>query len=464
MPSQQEKQSQALVGVARVRAIVDTPAFKSEMTRVLPEYLPADELIRVFANLAQINSRIGECTSKSLIICAMAFAETGLSPSKYANEAAVVPFGNVATFIVMYQGAVKLCENTGLLAKVTAHIVRENDEFRRIYGTKEELHHIPAEGERGDMVGAYSVWWFKDGTLRFHFMEKEKILKIKEFATKKLRRKDGPWYEWEPEMWLKTVVLHGAKLVPKNTRLQKAIAFENAQLAGEMTESLFDSQDFLNEVDKGELSEGSGAPSQQDAFNKLVKEQPGTGDPKVQAAVLKFLAAAAQGNNCSEDKVIGEVVHGDFPAFWKQFLKYCIKTGVIVKEDRPPTQKTGSVAGDMSADDIIATFSHLRKAGILKYEETHKNKIRAFPAKAFAEFVMKWERIVGEEYVVSVPEQSKQPAAAAEGAHPTPPRLPLPRSRHRPRATGRGRRGSRVGLRTTDRRAGKGAGHQGIDV
>lgn len=113
-----------------------------------------------------------------------------------------------------------------------------NDEFHVQYGLMDRLEHIPADGDRGDKKGAWTVFRYRDGGRpTFDYMTITDIDRIKEMTKARNRQGDivGPWIDHYDEMAKKTVIRRHMKLAPlstEETRLTKAVHAENLALDG----------------------------------------------------------------------------------------------------------------------------------------------------------------------------------------------------------------------------------------
>ena len=56
-----------------------------------------------------------------------------------------------------------------------AEVVYERDKFERQYAPKRNLFRAPADGDRGEEIGAYALVEFKDGTVDWEFCDKALI-------------------------------------------------------------------------------------------------------------------------------------------------------------------------------------------------------------------------------------------------------------------------------------------------
>ncbi len=192
----------------------------------------------------QRNPRLLECTPQSIVNSYMIMAQFGFMPSSVSGEAYVLPYNNSksdgkggwlkvmeAQFQLGYQGLVTLFYQAGV-EKITAELVRKNDKFSYVNG--ELMHEIDltmSNDERGERVGAYVKIMFR-GNESVKFMNIKDILAHGEKFSKSfdIAGKYSPWNpENDPEGWMlkKTVLKQGAKLMPKNETINKAIDLDN---------------------------------------------------------------------------------------------------------------------------------------------------------------------------------------------------------------------------------------------
>jgi recombinational DNA repair protein RecT len=144
------------------------------------------------------------------------------------------------TFQPGYKGIRKLAKNTGDVRSIVAHCVYENDEAEIELGTEEKLIHKPLMlGDRGELVWAYAVITYKDGSKDTVPMTKQEILHIRDNHSETYRQwKERPTYDdgnpkplpaWvsdEAEMWKKTVILRACKQVELSPELRQAIEYD----------------------------------------------------------------------------------------------------------------------------------------------------------------------------------------------------------------------------------------------
>lgn len=171
-----------------------------------------------------------ECSIESVFSAFITCAQLKLYPSNAGGEAYVLPYGKEAQFQLGYQGLITLLLRTGLVENITTSIVREKDVFEYEEGLEPKLIHKPnvMSNDRGNAIGCYAIAYIKGGTKQFKVMNKDEILKFKEFS--KAKSSDfSPWNKNDPELWMwrKTVIKQLAKTLSKNEDVQKALEEDN---------------------------------------------------------------------------------------------------------------------------------------------------------------------------------------------------------------------------------------------
>lgn len=197
-----------------------------------------DRLRGVMLSAFTRNPKLFECDPVTVVRAVVEAAQVGLEPTGAIGGAHLVPRWNSKArrnecqLIIDYRGLVQLAKRSGEVARVTARIVRQADEFEYQQGTDEWLRHIPAlVPDPGPYVYVYAVAHFKDGGTQFDVMSAAQIqAHIERFAPRdKDRNLVGPWVTDPEEMWKKTVLRRLSKLLPLTIEARAAIAFEDEQ-------------------------------------------------------------------------------------------------------------------------------------------------------------------------------------------------------------------------------------------
>lgn len=167
-----------------------------------------------------------ECSPISLINSAMTIASFRFTPSSVAGEAYIIPYGDVATFQIGYQGYVTLLYRAGVRS-IQAEIVREHDEFTLENGVpSHKVDPRASKEKRGDAIGAYVKVVLPSGEPVYKYMNGEDILSHAKKFSKAFTKSDSPWKkENDPElnMWKKTVLIQMKAMLPKNSEIARAM-------------------------------------------------------------------------------------------------------------------------------------------------------------------------------------------------------------------------------------------------
>lgn len=207
------------------------------LSQVLPKTVNLDRLLRMVVTAVRANPMLLECTQSSLLASVMGCAILGLEPEPFLGQAYIVPYRRkgtlIATLIPGYRGYLTLARRSGEVQAITAQAVKQNDHFQFEYGLNERLEHRPATTDRGETIGAYVLFRYKDGGHSFEYLPKSEIDKRRD-RSKASEKEAGPWITDYDEMAVKTVIRHHIKMVPLSIEeLRRAAVLEERFLAGE---------------------------------------------------------------------------------------------------------------------------------------------------------------------------------------------------------------------------------------
>jgi len=199
---------------------------EGRIAEIMPKHISPDRLLKLALVAANQNPKILNCTQESVIQAVMRSAELGLDCSGTLGEAYLVPYGRSLQFIPGYRGLVKLARQSGEVKRVEAQVVHENDHFEYRQGTELVVDYRPCySGEPGPAIGAYALIQMADGTCQADYMRRDEIEKVKGVSK---AASNGPWRDWEEEMWKKTVLRRLMKLAPLSSeKYQKIIEYDN---------------------------------------------------------------------------------------------------------------------------------------------------------------------------------------------------------------------------------------------
>lgn len=190
---------------------------KPQIEKALPGAIGVDRVIRVALTSIQQTPKLLDCTPGSVYRALLEASQLGLTLDGPLGWAYLIPFKDQATMMLGYRGIIHLLHKGGEVVKVIARAVYEFDPVYEVrMGTEEQITHQPClSGNRGKIIGAYSVAWMKNGATSFDYLTEEDIEATKAFVKAKNKGYlPGPWKSNEGEMVRKTVLRRHAKYLP----------------------------------------------------------------------------------------------------------------------------------------------------------------------------------------------------------------------------------------------------------
>jgi len=173
--------------------------------------IDADRFILGVQTAIQKNPALLQCDPKSVMLAAYDAAELGINLSPALSLGYLIPYGNQCNFQVSYRGLIQKSYETKAVKSFFAEVVYEHDKFERQFAPKRNLFHAPADGNRGEKIGAYAFIEFVDGTVDWEFMTGEQI----ERRRKHSKQPDSlMWTKFWEEGWRKTPIRNLWKRIP----------------------------------------------------------------------------------------------------------------------------------------------------------------------------------------------------------------------------------------------------------
>lgn len=96
----------------------------------------------------------------------------------FNGECYAIPYGNQCQFQTDYKGEIKLCKrySSNPIQDIYAKVVREGDEFEEVIESgKQYVNFRPKTFSNGEIIGAFAVVLYKDGSMMYDTMSKEDI-------------------------------------------------------------------------------------------------------------------------------------------------------------------------------------------------------------------------------------------------------------------------------------------------
>jgi len=142
------------------------------------------------------------CEPKSVALAVAQAASLRIFPNTPVNHAYLIPYGKECQFQISYPGLIVLAKRTGLVSVAKATAVYASDFFELEEGTNPKVTHRPALRNRGgdkDIIGAYGLVQYKDGSTQFRWMNRDDLDKRRAMS-KGADGADSPWNKWFKEM------------------------------------------------------------------------------------------------------------------------------------------------------------------------------------------------------------------------------------------------------------------------
>lgn len=226
---------------------------KGQLELAFEKTMDPDRVIRLCLTAVNKNPGLLQCTPESVALALMTAGQLGLEID--GRNAHLVPFKNQCQLIPDYKGLVQLAYKSGMIEKIVARPVYENDLYEFEFGTNENLRHVPAKEGRGNLYAAYTLVKLKGCAVEFYAYDKTDILKRKN-ASRSATKSDSPWQNWEAEMWAKTAIKMTAPFLPLGDKFGMAIDHDNAMDAGKTSPLLLPSVPPANAKTKSDQLAG----------------------------------------------------------------------------------------------------------------------------------------------------------------------------------------------------------------
>jgi recombination protein RecT len=207
----------------RLRGLLESDDFKSQVARALPRHLTADRFIRIAATAMMRTPKLAECDQASFFNALLSLSQLGLEPD--GRNAHLIPFENrkrgvtECQLIIDYKGLVDLAMRSGNVANIHADKVCENDEFEFNLGEIVK-HRIDFRRPRGAAYAYYAIVRFKDGTAKCEVLTKEDVDAIR---SRSRAGQNGPWVTDYDEMSKKSAFRRLSKWIQLSPEFRDAL-------------------------------------------------------------------------------------------------------------------------------------------------------------------------------------------------------------------------------------------------
>jgi recombination protein RecT len=206
---------------------------EDKIARALPGAITAERFTAVMLNEMRKTPKLYDCDPVSLLGGMFTAASMGLTFG--TKECYLIPYGKSIQFQVGYIGLVRMMRRTGLIRRIYAMPVHENDEFKYSYGAGSTLWHRPADVPEGPPTHYYAFIEYLNGGSEWVVWTREKVEAHRDQYSK--AKNSGPWKTAFDEMAKKTVLLALGKTQDLSFDISRAVATDGLsgpELAAEL--------------------------------------------------------------------------------------------------------------------------------------------------------------------------------------------------------------------------------------
>lgn len=222
-----------LVGLVKVQS--DVIKFASKILNAERAAEFATRVALISRDNEQLRNAIAS-NPDSFLTAYMASVTLDLMPNTPEALAYIIPYGNNVQFQIGYKGLIKMARRSGEVKTISAELVFKGDTFHVTFGTDRRITHEPdLDVDRTDytkVTHAYATSRLTNGEDVFVVMTRKELDKIQK--TVKSKSTDAPWQQWPERQAIKTVLKRLTQVLPSNTELQTAIAYDSAAEAGKL--------------------------------------------------------------------------------------------------------------------------------------------------------------------------------------------------------------------------------------
>jgi recombination protein RecT len=204
-------------------------SMESGIKAALPSVMTPERFTRMVLTALSSTPELNDCTPQSFLGAMMSAAQLGLEPNTPLGQAYLIPYWNTkkgtreAQFQIGYKGLIDLAYRSGEVELVQAQCVYANDSFECRFGLDPKLEHIPADGERGELVKVYALFKTKSGGFGFEVMSVEDIKEHAKKYSQSFNKSYSPWKTNFEEMAKKTVLKKCLKYAPLKSDFARGI-------------------------------------------------------------------------------------------------------------------------------------------------------------------------------------------------------------------------------------------------
>ena len=205
------------------------------------------------------NADFSKCEVKTVVRTLLKGAFLGLD--FFNGECYAIPYGTSCQFQTDYKGEIKLAKrySSTPIQDIYAKVVRKDDEFEEVIENgKQYVNFKPKAFNDGEIIGAFAVVLYKDGSMIYDTMSKAEIEHTRQAFSKAANSK--AWKESYGEMCKKTVLRRLCKLIDLNfDTAEQCQAFEDGSefdVKGQPKEKYTAQNPYQQQENAGDIIDG----------------------------------------------------------------------------------------------------------------------------------------------------------------------------------------------------------------
>lgn len=176
----------------------------------LPKDFQKERFVQNALAVLKSIENIAKVEQQSVITTILRGAFLGLDFA--SKECYAICYTGVATFQTDYKGEIKLAKlySVNPVKEIFANLVRKGDDFsEEIRDGRQTINFRPLPFNDGEILGAFAVCNFKDGSMSYATMSKRDIEEVK----KNYSKSSPAWIKSQGEMYKKTVLRRLCKMI-----------------------------------------------------------------------------------------------------------------------------------------------------------------------------------------------------------------------------------------------------------
>lgn len=218
-------------------------AMEPEIKKALPDVITPERFTRIALSALNTTPKLAECTQISFLSALLCAAQLGLEVNTDLGQAYLIPYKNKGVlecqFQIGYKGLLDLAYRNPQMKMIQAQAVYEKDLFNYELGLNPQLTHVPALGDRGEVILFYGMFKLDNGGFGFEVMSKTDIDNYAKEYSKGFASDFSPWKTNYISMAKKTVIKQTLKYAPLRTDFRRALSTDETiknEISADMSE------------------------------------------------------------------------------------------------------------------------------------------------------------------------------------------------------------------------------------